>query len=315
MLPAAIDPSLGLTPDGYDPHSVIRSEPPYAFVRSSEGVEVAVHHLGGSEDRSAPVVLFSHATGFHGRVFAPMASALPPQYTCLALDFRGHGLSALPDGARLAWEGMGDDALAVLLSDLVGTNRPVHGVGHSMGGAALVLASARRPGILRSLWLYEPVLVPPGALVPTQDGNVLAAGAARRRPTFGSFDEAVENYASKPPLNQLHPDALEEYVHGGFALQADGSVRLRCDPATEAAVFGFAVDSGAWRVLPDLDLPVAVVAGRPDEFGPARFAPQAVEAIPGARLVPRPHLGHFGPLEDPDNMAADVGAWLEALPQ
>jgi pimeloyl-ACP methyl ester carboxylesterase len=314
MLSAPFDASSGLTAGGYDRHPVLRPQSHCGFVRSSDGVEVAVHRLGGPDDPAAPVILFSHATGLHGRVFTPMASALLAQYTCLALDYRGHGLTALPQGARLAWEGMGDDALAVLLSDLVGTNRPVHGVGHSMGGAALVLAAGRRPGILRSLWLYEPVLVPPGTLIPTQDGNVLAAGAARRRPSFGSFDEAVENYASKPPLNQLHPDALDEYVHGGFALQADGSVRLRCDPATEAAVFGFAADSGAWQVLPHLDLPAAVVAGRPEEFGPARFAPLAVDAMPRATLVTRPHLGHFGPLEDPASMAADVEAWLRTLP-
>ncbi|HVA07325.1 MAG TPA: alpha/beta fold hydrolase [Acidimicrobiales bacterium] len=288
--------------------------PPCAFIRSTDGVEVAVHNLGGPEDPAAPVVLFSHATGFHGRVFAPLASALRSRYACLALDYRGHGLTRLPDDAGLAWEGMGDDALAVLVSHLIGPDRPVHGVGHSMGGAALVLAASRRPGVLNSLWLYEPVLVPPGTMAPSSDGNLLALGAARRRPSFGSLDEAVANYASKPPLNQLHPDALDEYVRGGFADQPDGTVRLRCEPATEAAVFGFAADSGAWQVLPRMNLPVAVVAGRSEDFGPSRFAPLAVEAMPRATLLIRSTLGHFGPLEDPAGMAVDLEAWLTAHP-
>jgi hypothetical protein len=38
-----------------------------------------------------------------------------------------------------------------------------------------------------------------------------------------------------------------------------------------------------------------------------------VDAMPRATLVTRPHLGHFGPLEDPAGMAADVEAWLRTL--
>jgi pimeloyl-ACP methyl ester carboxylesterase len=142
----------------------------------------------------------------------------------------------------------------------------------------------------------------------------MADGAARRRASFNSYDEAFTNFAAKPPLNQLHPDALRAYVTGGFAPQADGTVSLRCRPATEAAVFRGAADSGAWDVLPMLDLPVAIVAGRDEEFGPVQFAPIAVDLLSRGTLIERRHLGHFGPLENPTTMAQDVGSWVEANP-
>jgi alpha-beta hydrolase superfamily lysophospholipase len=180
-----------------------------------------------------------------------------------------------------------------------------------MGGATLVLAAARRPGLLRSLWLYEPVIAAPGVL-PPESPNPMADAALRRRARFASRDDARANYASKPPLDRLHPDALRAYVEGGFAEEADGSVVLRCVPATEAAVFRGAAGSGAWEALPALALPVAVVTGRHEGAGAVALAPPALAQLAHGTLVERRHLGHFGPLEDPAGTARDIEAWVEA---
>jgi len=286
---------------------------PATVVTTLDGVRLAVHDLGGPTDEKAPVLFFSHATGFHGRVWEPLATHLTDQYRCFAVDYRGHGLTISPAGTTMAWTAMGDDALAVLHSSLIGPDRIVHGVAHSMGGAALVLAAASQPGVFRSLWLYEPVVVPPGMMPPSDGPNPMADGAARRRATFPSFDQAFENFAAKAPLNQLHPDALRAYVNGGFVQQGDGTVRLLCRPEVEAEVYRGAADSGAWEVLPLLDLPVAVVVGQEEAFGPAAFAPSVAAALAHGTLVAHPELAHFGPLEDPTAMANDLRGWVEAI--
>jgi pimeloyl-ACP methyl ester carboxylesterase len=289
------------------------------YVDSTDGVRVAVHDFGGPGDPEA-VLVFSHGTGFHGRVWGPTAAPLTDRYRCLALDLRGHGVSETPPGVSLAWEHMAEDVAAVLSRALVGRRAPVHGIGHSMGGAALVLAAGRSgslwPGRLASLWLYEPAVVARMTDRPADAPNAMADGAARRRSSFDSYDEAFANYAAKPPLNELHPDALTEYVRGGFARQADGRVTLRCAPATEAAVFRYGADGGAWDLLPSLDFPVAVVVGRPDPFGPAQFAHAIVGQLAPGRgtLVERSGLGHFGPHQDPRGMAGDIAAWVQAHP-
>jgi pimeloyl-ACP methyl ester carboxylesterase len=293
---------------------VTKAEDRLTFINSTDGVRVAVHDLGGPTDPTTTVLLFSHATGLHGRVWEEMASHLNDRYRCLALDYRGHGCSTMPEGTNLAWSQMGDDAVAVLTSDLIGPHQVVHGVGHSMGGAALVLASARLKNQLRSLWLYEPVIVPPGALPNADAPNPMADGAARRRASFASYEDAITNYASKPPLNELVPAALHSYVMGGFKRQGDGTVTLRCLPTTEAAVFRGAIDSGAWDLWPDLDGPAAVIAGREESFGPVAFVPSIMSARRDTMLIERRHLGHFGPLEDPKAMAKDLEEWVLAHP-
>jgi pimeloyl-ACP methyl ester carboxylesterase len=284
-------------------------------VPSSDGVRVAVHDLGGSLAPGAPVLVFSHATGFHAQVWAPMAGHLLADHRCLAVDYRGHGVADTPEGLTFEWRGFADDAEAVLTSDLlrdVAGAGPVHGVGHSMGGAALVMAAARRPDAVASLWLYEPILPGPDSLMSKDGPNPLAEGAARRRPTFDSYEAARRHFAGKAPLDQLHPAALRAYVEGGFAPRDDGTVTLRCRPADESATFSMAGTSGAWGLLPTVAVPVAVVVGREEAFGPAAFGPPAAEALPHGLLVERRHLGHFGPLEDPAGMAADLAAWVAA---
>ena len=58
-----------------------------------------------------------------------------------------------------------------------------------------------------------------------------------------------------------------------------------------------------------------VVAGRPGGMGPVAFAPFVAERHARmARCVERPGLEHFGPLEDPGAMAADIAEWVEAHP-
>ena len=115
--------------------------------------------------------------------------------------------------------------------------RPI-GVGHSMGGAALLLAEQARPGTFSLLWLFEPIVVPDDQV--PEGGNPLAAGAARRRPDFGSLEEAFANYAGKPPLDALDPACLAAYVEYGFEPLGDGTagaVTLLCRPEVEAATY------------------------------------------------------------------------------
>jgi pimeloyl-ACP methyl ester carboxylesterase len=273
-------------------------------VPSSDGVEIAVHDLGGD----GPPLLLCHATGFHGHVWSPVAAELADERRCWAIDFRGHGDSGRPIDGSFSWAGFGDDVLAVM-DELGLTGIPA--VGHSKGGAALMLAESTRPGTFTGMWCFEPIVTPPME-APPQGENPLAAGAARRRPVFDSYDAAIANFASKPPLSSLRPDALEAYVRHGFAEQADGTVRLKCAPEDEAAVYLMAGKSGAFSRLGDVRCPV-VVAASGDGGMPATIAPIIAEALPDGRLEHFESLSHFGPMEDPTAIADSIRRFLAEL--
>lgn len=277
-------------------------------VRSSDGVELALHDLGGD----GPPLLLTHATGFCGPVWRPVAARLAGRFHCWAPDLRGHGESVTPDGLDYHWDGFADDVLAVVdhLHGALGGHGPLVAAGHSKGGAALLLAEQRRPGTFGRLYCYEPVVFPGDPLEVGPGGagrpNHLADGALRRRDRFDSARAAYDNFAAKPPLNVLHAEALRAYVEGGFRQEADGSVTLRCRPADESQVYRMGASHGAFGRLGQVDLPVTIATGGVDPVGPAAFAPAIADALPHGELVVFDDLGHFGPLQDPDAVADDI---------
>ena len=157
--------------------------------------------------------------------------------------------------------------------------------------------------------LFEPIVFPDDHEF---DGhNPMAAPARSRRPTFPTRADALARYGSRPPLDEMRADVLEIYVRDGFVDLPDGSVTLACAPDDEAATF----DSDTkvrTSTITDVMSSVTVLTGREDEDGPspARFGPAIVEALPDARLQVHPEIGHLGPFEQPDAVAAMVLASL-----
>lgn len=276
-------------------------------VTSADGTRLAVHELGGS---GRPVLL-CHATGFHGAVWEPLAAALGDGFERWAVDFRAHGASVVREGSDLLWDRFGEDVLAVV-DDLDVPPGELLGVGHSMGGAALLLAEAMRPGTFAGLWVYEPITPPPGGLGPVDRPNPLAEGALRRRTTFPSRAEAVANFASKPPFSVLRADVLHAYVRHGFVDGEDGSIHLACRPADESQIYRGGGSHDAFSRLPEVACPVVVACGTL-EPGPATFAPAVAGALPAGHLEDFAPLGHFGPLEAPAPCAASVGRFADGL--
>ena len=167
-----------------------------------------------------------------------------------------------------------------------------------MGGAALLMAAARRPDLFDLIVAVEPIVFPSD---PEVLGGVppsgLAEGARRRRSSFPSFDAAIENYASKPPMNLFDPDVRRLYVAHGFRPAPEG-VRLKCDPEHEARTFESSWNHDTWDRLPEIETPVVVVASG-DGQAPAMVAPLVAERLPNAKLVDLPGSNHFWPYVEP----------------
>ncbi len=273
------------------------------YTDSTDGVKVAIHDLGGD----GPLLLFCHATGFHGHTLAPLASYLTDSYRCVAHDLRGHGSTLLPEGAGITWPDVVEDLLAVT-SALAKANPdagPLRAVGHSLGGGTIALAEDRRPGTFASAWAFEPVLIPtmesPGA-------SGMAEAAARRRAVFDSRDAAFERYASRPPFDSVRPDVLRAYVDHGFRDLDDGTVTLSCAPATEAELFDNAWRSQSMDAAGRLRMPYGIGAGN-EADGVAQLTRLAAAEHSNLTLFEF-DLDHFGPFKDPELIAQTIRKWF-----
>jgi len=280
---------------------------PSTRATTPDGVSIAVHDLGGE----GPPALLVHATGFHGRVFGALARSLGHRLQCAAPDLRGQGESGVPAGSDFDWVGFGADVLTAV--DALGLEAPI-GIGHSCGGAALLLAEQARPGTFASLYCFEPIVFPSDDPPPPELYEPLARGARQRREVFSSREEAYANYASKAPLASFDPEVLASYVEFGFEDLADGTVRLLCRGENEARIYENGFRHPAFSRLGAIECPVVVAGGAESHSFRPQFLELLVDRLPKGRLDMVAGLGHFGPLELPAVVAASVIRALDPPP-
>ena len=156
---------------------------------------IAQHDLGGD----GPPLLVSHATGFHGRCYLPLAQELAAHFHCTAFDYRGHGDTPQPD-APVDWERYADDAHEMATALTARHGAPIDAFGHSMGGACLLMAALREPGLFRRLVVFEPIVFPPGGPRPNDDGE--------DDPDSSPMVQAARTVPqASPPESTAHPES------------------------------------------------------------------------------------------------------------
>jgi pimeloyl-ACP methyl ester carboxylesterase len=272
---------------------------------------LAVHDWGGD----GPPTLLAHPTGFHGRVWAPVAERLVAAGRRVwSFDFRGHGDSYAPEPSEpfdptaepYAWAGFALDALAVADHLGIAGDPTLLACGHSKGAAALLLGEADRPATYLRIWAFEPIVFPTEAAHVSADDFPLAGNARKRRNEWSSIDEAYDAYASKRPLDVMTPESLRAYVEYGLRDRGDGVFELKCAPDVESRVYGMAPSGGVWAVLPQVESTVEVACGEASRDIAPKLAQRIAERLPHGTLEVWPRCGHFGPQQDPDQCATSI---------
>jgi len=259
-------------------------------------------------DGDGPLALLHHANGFCAGMWDEVAQGIRQRFRVVALDARGHGDSSKPeDPHAYAWERFVDDLLAVAepLARAAG-GRIALGLGHSFGGAAMLLAASRRPELFERLVLVDPVIrdpswdgyVPPGE----SPGAHLAARARRRRDVWPSRAAALRRWSERELFASCTPRALELYAAEGLHQRADGQVELKCPREVEAAIFD---RGGSLDPFPHVHrVTASTLFLRAARGNFSRETYQALaDAMPDAR-VEDADAGHLVPMERPDLVIA-----------
>lgn len=274
----------------------------------ANGIELAYFEWGTAFREHGAPLLLAHATGFHARCWDQVVRHLGERHV-IALDQRGHGRS--DKTAITSWEIFGRDLDAFVRQlDL----RQVIGVGHSMGGHALVDAAAASPQRFRQLVLLDPVIGAPGAYgggwsVSLVEGDVHPT--ARRKRHFASAEEMVERFRNRPPYAVFEPQALRDYCTYGLLPAPGGGFDLACAPETEASIYMTSLTNpGVHASIRALDLPVLVVRAKqaPPERSAMDFSfsptwPGLAQAFRRGRDLLWADHTHFLPMEIPRRVA------------
>jgi pimeloyl-ACP methyl ester carboxylesterase len=163
----------------------------------------AVQEQTETTTKARTELVFAHATGFCGACWRPVRSGLG-EFASTIFDFRGHGSSYSNRDVRSWWE-MAQDVLAVAggISTVGGEAPALVGIGHSMGGASLVMAELLNPGTFAAFVLVEPIVYG-SAVHPRPESSPRRSGpettrdlrVAHRRPSCLRPEAAIFGMAS-----------------------------------------------------------------------------------------------------------------------
>lgn len=278
-------------------------EPETTSFVARDGVEIAYSEWAGG----SPLVVFVHATGFCKELCSPVIADLydiATDFTAVAIDQRAHGDSAVPQ-LPFDWWDVGRD-----LVELIAGRGPAIGVGHSAGGAALLLAELAKPGTFAGLVLVEPIVFPPpyGRF----PDNPMSVVARRRRDRFASREEAYANWVSKQAFAGWDERAMRAYVEGGLRRDGDDVV-LKCSRDSEAEFFAAATEHRGWDRLAEIDVPVLVIAGEYSTTHQEPLLGELVARMPQAVPEIVPGASHFVWMERPQLVAERVAEFLGRL--
>jgi pimeloyl-ACP methyl ester carboxylesterase len=260
-----------------------------------------------------PDIVFLHATGFNARTYRTLLQPLGDRFQVWALDARGHGRTELPAGTfgYTSWRRHRDDLIAVLDQHC---SAPVTLAGHSMGATVSLLAAGRRPDLVGSLALIEPVILPAAAyafaelpLGPLLQRWVqpLARGALARRARFPDRESAIRAFSGRGVFKLFPPEVIADYVADGLVERPRGGLRLACRPAFEAATF-CAQRNDPWGALRKVTDPLVLLRAESGSTISEAAAHRFGAIKPDARIATVEGAGHMLPMQRPDRARAAI---------
>lgn len=251
-----------------------------------------------------PVVMLAHGFGCDQNMWRLVVPTLERDFTVVLFDHVGAGRSDLSAWSKHRYstlEGYAEDVLEICYELALG---PVTFVGHSVSATMGVLAAARDPEAFSGLVL----LAPSPCFIDDPEAGYRGGFSAE------DIDELLEsldaNYlgwsGAMAPVIMGNPDRPElgEELTNSFC-------RTDPDIARAFARVTFLTDNR--EDLAEVTVPTLVAQCSRDAIAPPEVGAFVQSRIPGSRLVTLDATGHCPQLAAPEEAAAAITAFVEAI--
>jgi pimeloyl-ACP methyl ester carboxylesterase len=271
------------------------------FVDLPGGLHV---HYEEEGDSNLPLLVLLHGFGDSYTSWDGWVRELKGKFHIIRLDFPGHGLTRAPAGYELGGESLADfvDAFAAALA------LPKFAVaGNSMGGGVAWQLAVRHPERINALILVDAAGFPnekPPAQIPLAFRILryrLGRALLRNIDNRPLIDEGLKtDVYDKSAITPALVDRWAEFQRA----PGHRAILMSVNPA------GFGHASSP--VLQQIKVPTLVLNGESDVLIEPASARKFAAAIPGAKLILYPRVGHLPQIEIPERSAADVAEFLQA---
>lgn len=255
-------------------------------------------HVRDDGPRDAPALIMIHGFGSSLQTWEPWARALAPEFRVIRFDLPGSGLSA-PDSTG-DYSDARSVALVLALMERLHLQRATL-VGNSIGGRIAWRLAATYPDRIDKLVLISP------------DGFASPGYDYGKTPVVPATMGLMRYVLPKPLLraslrpaygdpSALRPETVTRYYDlmlapGGRNVLLE---RLKQGVLTDPRPF-----------LHRIQAPVLLLWGERDGMIPIANARDYLQALPNARLVTYPRLGHVPQEEDPDGFIGALRTFLQ----
>lgn len=262
-------------------------------------------HYRDEGDPHQPLLVVLHGFGDSFTSWEGWVRELGPKFHIVSLDFPGHGLTRAPQGYQLTGAGLADfvDAFAATLA------LPKFAVaGNSMGGGAAWQLAVRHPNRIDALILVDAAGFPnekPPAEIPL----------AFRILQYPIGRAILRNIDNRPLIDAgLKTDVYDKSLITPAVV--DRWAEFQRAPGHRAILMDInlgAQTQATAELLGSIKVPTLVLHGESDLLIELKSARKFAAAIPGAKLITYPQVGHLPQIEIAQRSAADVAAFLSEV--
>ncbi|WP_304191383.1 alpha/beta fold hydrolase [Phenylobacterium aquaticum] len=277
------------------------------FVELPGGVDV--HYRDQGNPAGSPIILV-HGFAANLDTWEPWVKRLGPNHRVVTLDLAAHGLTTVPAGYKLSNEGQ-----VAIVDGVAQTLKLDHFAlaGNSMGGGVAWAYTLAHPDKVSALILVDSAGAPVDPAAMKKKGGPPIVFVLLRNPLGRALLRQINpRPLAEKGLKQAYidqslvtPQLVDRYVelalapgHRDLLLNAQGGPRKPATAETFKAIHA----------------PTLVMHGEADTVIPVAAGKALAAAIPGAKLILYPGVGHVPMEQIPDKSAADLEAFLATVP-
>jgi pimeloyl-ACP methyl ester carboxylesterase len=273
------------------------------FITLQPGLTVHVRDEGR---RYGPVLVLIHGSNSSLHTWEPWVQRLGGTHRIVSLDLPGHGLTGTHPSGDYDYPIFVDVVDKVMVK--LGIDRATIG-GNSMGGGVTWMYALAHPEKVEAMILVDAAGAPRWEARKAPIGFRIA-----RMPVLRDIAKIIT------PRSMIESSFLTSVSVKSVATPAaiDRYWELLRYPGNRAATikrFSYTHNNhpATKEKLATLKIPTLILWGEEDNLIPVRSAKWFTEAIPGAKLIIYPKVGHIPMEEVADQSAADVAAFLQTL--
>lgn len=259
--------------------------------------DISISYLIKEAITPEKTVVFLHGFPFNKNTWIPQLQALPPEFTGIAVDIRGHGNSTAGHGF-FSIDVFAKDLL-VFLRKLTIDQTVLCGV--SMGGYIALRAYQIQPKSFSGLLL--------------SDTNSLADNNAAKLKRFDSIQSVLKNGKRAFSIgfvnNVFSKTTLVENDEAVDLIKR--SIRRNTESNICATLLALASRTDTTDSLKDITVPTLVIRGAEDNITPREQSDILTSNIPNAKYIEIPECGHLPNLENAERFNEEMNALLKRV--